>query len=168
MPRTRAALLAALTLALLPGAATAQVIVRDDLDGWGWLAALRDRPVVVQLAYAASQSDATGRLDAQLLESLRGAGLQRVTGPGEFDPTKGQVMAECTGTDWIPQNTAQVQMALHAEVSYWDQSRLAATEIWEALSIGSAVPEAFTPELYVQGCTRLLVAALTRLGFDQG
>jgi hypothetical protein len=168
MLRTRAATLAALTLALLPLGATAQVIVRDDLDGWGWLAALRDRRAVVQLAYAASQSSEEGRLDEQLVEALRGAGLQRVTGPGEFDPAQGQVLAECTGTDWIPMNTAQVQMALHAEVSYWDQSRLAATEIWEAISIGSAVPEAFSEELYVQGCTRLLVAALTRLGYDQG
>ena len=165
---TRSAALATLVFALVPLGAAAQVVVRDDLAGWGYLAALRDRRAIVQLAYASSQSAQEGRLDVELLEALRGRGVQRVFDQGEFDPTQGQVMAECTGTDWIPQGATQVQMALHAEVSYWDQARLAATEIWEAISIGSAVPEAFSTELYVQGCTRLLADVLTQLGFDQG
>ncbi|MEQ1855510.1 MAG: hypothetical protein ABL963_03515 [Longimicrobiales bacterium] len=165
---SRSAALVALALALLPHVALSQIVVRDDVDGWGWLAVLRDRRAIVQLAYASSQSTEEGRLDDQLLEALRAQGMQRVTGQGEFDPAQPHVMAECTGTDWIPQGTPQVQMALHAEVSYWDQSRLAATEIYEVLSIGSAVPEAFSTEVYVQGCVRLLVGVLTRLGFDQG
>jgi hypothetical protein len=168
MHRTRSAGLAALAFVLLPLSASAQVIVRDDVDGWGWLAALRDRRAIVQLAYASSQSSQEGRLDDALVDTLRSRGVRRVFGQSDFDPAQGQVMAECTGTDWLPQRSPQVQMVLHAEISYWDQSRLAATEIWEALSVGAAAPEAFTPDAYVQGCARLLTEVLVRLGFDQG
>ncbi|MBM4185374.1 MAG: hypothetical protein FJ207_14350 [Gemmatimonadetes bacterium] len=168
MPWTRSARLVALAFALLPVSGAGQVVVRDDVEGWAWLAALRDRTAIVQLAFGSSQSSNEGRLDEELLEALRGRGLQRTFGQGDFDPTKGQVMAECTGTDWVPQGATSVQMAMHAEVSYWDQSRLSATEIWEALSIGAAATDAFSQDAYVQGCARLLMDVLTRLGFDQG
>jgi len=168
VPWTRATAFASLALALLPLAAAAQVVVRDDVDGWAWLAALRDRRAIVQLAYASSQSSEEGRLDEALADTLRSQGVRRVFGQGDFDPAQGQVVAECTGTDWLPPRSPQVQIVLHAEVSYWDQSRLAATEIWEALSVGATAPELFTPDVYVQGCSRLLTGVLVRLGFDQG
>jgi hypothetical protein len=168
MHRTRSTALVALALALLPFAAAAQVVVRDDVDGWAWLAALRDRRVIVHLAYASSQSSQEGRLDEALVDTLQARGVRRVFDQSDFDPAQGQVIAECTGTDWLPLRSPQVQIVLHAEVSYWDQSRLAATEIWEALSVGATEPETFTPEVYVQGCARLLTEVLVRLGFDQG
>jgi hypothetical protein len=159
---------AALALVFLPLGASSQVVVRDDTDGWGWLAVVTDRVAIVQLAYASSQSTQEGRLDAELLETLRGRGVRRVLGPDSFEAGESQVMAECTGTDWLPPGASQIQVALHAEVSYWDHTRLAATEIWEAITIGTAAPDAFSTDVYVQGCARLLTDVLTRLGFDQG
>ncbi len=167
MSWTRPAAPFAVALALLPHATAAQVVVRDDVDGWGWLALLTDRPAIVQLAFASSQSTQEGRLDEELMEVLRAQGLQRIAGQGDLDPAKPQVLVECTGTDWLPERSPQIQIAMHVEVSAWDQPRLAATEIYEALSIGSAAPEMFSTELYVEGCARLLVRVLTRLGFDQ-
>jgi hypothetical protein len=78
------------------------------------------------------------------------------------------VLAECTGTNWTPEGSQQVQIAIHAEVSYWDHTRLAATEIYEALTVGAVAPEEFSHDAYVEGCTRALAAVLVRLGFDQG
>jgi hypothetical protein len=159
--------LLAFALALLPSMAEAQLVLRDDTDGWGWLALVTDRRAVVQLAYA-SRGDAQGSLDAEILEDMRGKGVRRLFGHDSFDPAESQVLAECTGTDWTPEGSDQVQIAIHAEVSYWDHTRLAATEIYEALTVGAAPREQFSHDAYVEGCSRVLTAVLARLGFDQG
>lgn len=160
--------LIALALAFVPHSAASQLVVRDDVSGWGWLTVVTDRRAIVQLAYGSGQNAETARLDDQLLEELRSTGLRRVFGQGSFEAAESQVLAECTGTDWVPQGSTQVQVALHAEISYWDHTRLSATEIYEVLSVGAAPAEAFGPDAYVEGCTRLLAPILVQLGFDQG
>ena len=164
----RSAALVAMALAFVPHTGAAQLVVRDDVSGWGWLTVVTDRRAIVQLAYGSGQNRETASLDDQLLEELRSRGVRRVFGQGSFDPAESQVMGECTGTDWVPEGSTQVQVALHAEVSYWDHTRLSATEIYEVLSVGAAPPETFGPDAYVEGCTRLLAPILVRLGFDQG
>ena len=166
MHRT-AALLALAVGLFFPHAGAAQLVLRDDTDGWGWLTVVTDRRALVQLAYA-SQEDEQGRLDEQLLENMRGRGVRRLFGAASFEPAESQVLAECTGTSWTPGGSTQVQVAIHAEISYWDHTRLAATEIYEAVSVGSAAPGQFSPDAYVEGCSRLLTGVLVRLGFDQG
>ncbi|MGE0157957.1 MAG: hypothetical protein AB7T31_01020 [Gemmatimonadales bacterium] len=159
--------LIAFALVFLPQAAASQLVIRDDVDGWGWLAMMRDRRAIVQLAYA-SPNDEQGRLDAELLEQMRGRGVRRIFGQDAFQAAESQVLAECTGTNWTPEGSTQVQIAIHAEVSYWDHTRLAATEIWEALTVGATPQEQFSNDAYVEGCSRALGAVLVRLGFDQG
>jgi hypothetical protein len=159
--------LMAFALALFPQSGVSQLVLRDDTDGWGWLALVTDRRAVVQMSYA-SQNDEQGRLDAELLETMRERGVRRVFGQESFEPAESQVLAECTGTSWTPEGSTQVQIAIHAEVSYWDHTRLAATEIYEALTVGAAAQEQFSPDAYVEGCGRALTAVLVRLGFDQG
>lgn len=163
----RTAGLVALTLAFFPHVAESQLVLRDDTDGWGWLTVVTDRRAVVQMAYA-SQSDEQGRLDDELLENMRGKGVRRLFGQSSFEPAESQVIAECTGTSWTPEGSDDVQIAIHAEVSYWDHTRLAATEIYEALSVGAAPQAQFSTDAYVEGCARVLVGVLVRLGFDQG
>jgi hypothetical protein len=163
----RTAGLVAFALALLPQPGAAQLVLRDDSDGWGWLALGTDRRAVVQMAYA-SQNDEQGRLDAEILEIMRDRGVRRVFGQESFEPSESQVLAECTGTDWTPEGSSQVQIAIHAEVSYWDHTRLAATEIYEALTVGAAPQEQFSHDAYVEGCARVLTGVLVRLGFDRG
>jgi hypothetical protein len=165
---SRSAALVALALAFVPHAAVSQLVVRDDVSGWGWLTVVTDRRAIVQLAYLSGQSGETARLDDELLEEFRSAGLRRTFGQGSFEAVESQVMVECTGTDWVPQGSTQVQIAIHGEISYWDHTRLAATEIYEVISVGSAQPDAFGPDAYVEGCTRLLAPILVQLGFDQG
>jgi hypothetical protein len=159
--------LVAFALAMFPQLGTSQLVLRDDTAGWGWLALVTDRRAVVQLAYA-SQENEQGSLDAELLESMRGRGVRRLFGHESFDPAESQVIAECTGTDWTPEGSAQVQIAIHAEISYWDHTRLAATEIYEALTVGATPREQFSNDAYVEGCSRVLTGILVRLGFDQG
>jgi hypothetical protein len=159
--------LVAFAMALFPQLGTAQLVLRDDTDGWGWLTLVTDRRAVVQMAYA-SQNDEQGRLDAEILEIMRERGVRRVFGQESFEPAESQVLAECTGTNWTPEGSAQVQIAIHAEVSYWDHTRLAATEIYEALTVGAAPQDQFSHDAYVEGCSSVLTAVLVRLGFDQG
>jgi hypothetical protein len=163
----RTAALLALALAFFPGAGAAQLVLRDDTDGWGWLGVVPGRRAIVQLAYASPENE-QGRLDDELLENMRGRGVRRLFGQASFEPAESQVLAECTGTSWTPEGSTQVQITIHAEISYWDHTRLAATEIYEALSVGSAAQEQFSPDAYVEGCSRLLTGILVRLGFDQG
>jgi hypothetical protein len=163
----RTAGLVVCALALVPGAAASQLVLRDDVDGWGWLTVVTDRSAIVQLSYA-SPNNEPGRLDDELLENMRGRGVRRLFGQDSFDPAESHVLAECTGTNWTPDGATQVQVAIHAEVSYWDHTRLAATEIYEALTIGAAAPEQFSPDAYVEGCSRVLTGILVRLGFDRG
>jgi hypothetical protein len=165
MHRTAGLVLCA--LASFPGAATSQLVLRDDVDGWGWLTVVTDRRAIVQLAYA-SPNNETGRLDDELLEQMRGRGVRRLFGQDSFEPSESQVLAECTGSDWTPEGATQVQVAIHAEISYWDHTRLAATEIYEAITIGSAAPDQFSPDVYIEGCSRVLTQVLVRLGFDRG
>ncbi len=165
---SRSTALVALALTFIPLSASSQLVVRDDVSGWGWLTVVTDRRAIVQLAYSSGQSGETARLDDELLEDFRSAGLRRVFGQGSFEAVESQVMVECTGTDWVPQGSTQVQIAIHGEISYWDHTRLAATEIYEVISVGSAPPDAFGPDAYVEGCTRLLAPILVQLGFDQG
>jgi hypothetical protein len=165
MHRT-AGFVAACALVFIPRLASAQLVLRDDVDGWGWLTVVTDRRAIVQLAYAADNDQ--GRLDAELLEHMRGRGVRRLFGQESFEPGESQVVAECTGTNWAPAGSTQMQVAIHAEVSYWDHTRLAATEIYEALTVGGAAPEQFSPEAYVEGCSRMLIGILVRLGFDRG
>jgi hypothetical protein len=159
--------LAAVALAMLPQLGASQLVLRDDTDGWGWLALVTDRRAVVHMAYA-SQENEQGSLEGELLETMRGRGVRRLFGQESFEPAESQVLAECTGTDWTPEGSTQVQIAIHAEVSYWDHTRLAATEIYEALTVGSAPREQFSNDAYVEGCSRVLTGVLVRLGFDQG
>jgi hypothetical protein len=154
-------------LAFIPGSSASQLVLRDDVDGWGWLTVVTDRTAIVQLAYA-SPNNEQGRLDEQLLEEMRGRGVRRLFGQESFEPAESHVLAECTGTDWTPEGTTQVQVAIHAEVSYWDHTRLAATEIYEALTVGAATAEQFSTDVYVEGCSRVLIGVLVRLGFDKG
>jgi hypothetical protein len=126
-----------------------------------------DRRAIVQLAYA-SPNNEMGRLDDELLENMRGRGVRRLFGQDSFEPSESQVLAECTGTDWTPEGATQVQVAIHAEVSYWDHTRLAATEIYEAVTVGAAAPDQFSADAYVEGCSRVLTQILVRLGFDRG
>ncbi len=154
-------------LVFLPGAAASQLVLRDDVDGWGWLTVVTDRRAIVQLAYA-SPNNEMGTLHDELLENMRGRGVRRLFGQDSFQPSESQVLAECTGTDWTPEGATQVQVAIHAEVSYWDHTRLAATEIYEAVTVGAAAPDRFSPDAYVEGCSRVLTEVLVRLGFDRG
>lgn len=160
--------LLALSLAFPPDPAGAQLVLRDDVSGWGWLTVVTDRDAIVQLAYGSPQSGAQGRLDAELLQELRSRGVRRVFDQSSFDAAESQVMAECSGMDWIPDGTELVNFGLHVEISYWDHTRLAATEIYEAMTLGSVVREVFSPAAYVDGCAQLLTEILFRLGFDQG
>ena len=164
---SRTAALVALALVLLPQLGSAQLVLRDDTDGWGWLALTADRNAIVQMAYA-SRDNEQGRLDVDILENMRGRGVRRVFGQETFDPAESQVLAECNGTDWMPEGSTQIQIAIHAEVSYWDHTRLAATEIYEALTVGATPEEQFSHDAYVEGCSRALAGILVRLGFDQG
>ena len=165
MHRTIALL--AFALSFFPHRGTAQLVLRDDTDGWGWLTVVPGRRALVQLAYASQESD-QGRLDDALLENMRGRGVRRVFGAASFEPAESQVLAECTGTSWMPEGSTQMQIAIHAEISYWDHTRLSATEIYEALTVGASAQEQFSPDAYVEGCSRVLTAVLVRLGFDQG
>src|SRR5687768_18052278 len=113
----RSAGLVAFALAMFPQLGASQLVLRDDTDGWGWLALVTDRRAVVQMAYA-SQDGEQGSLDAELLENMRGRGVRRLFGHESFEPGESQVLAECTGTDWTPEGSTQVQVAIHGEISY--------------------------------------------------
>jgi hypothetical protein len=153
---------------LLAAPADAQLVLRDDVGGWGWLGMIEGRRAVAQLAFGNPTTGTQGRLDPQLVEDLTARGVRRVSGPSEFDASVSQVVADCTATERAIPNADEVAFAMHVEVSYWDHTRLAATEIYESLRI-AGVPEAeFTPEIYVRACAEPVADVLLRLGFTEG
>ncbi len=154
--------------ALGPSASDAQVVLRDDVEGWGWLGVVNDRDAIVQLAYAVPSTGETGELDRPVLEDLRGRGLRRVFGAGSFDATRSQLLVECTALNWTPEGSDQIHFGLHAEISYWDQTRLAETEIYESLGDLTIERVVFSEDSYVQACSEEVGPVLLRLGYDRG
>lgn len=152
--------------ALLPAPSSAQLVLRDDVDGWGWLTMIEDRRAVAQLAFGNPQTGVQGRLDAQLLEDLTARGVGRVADGSAFEAARSQLLAECTATD--RPGSSDLTFALHAEVSYWDHTRLAATEIYESLRIVAVSRTEFGPDTYVQACSNEIADVLLRLGFSEG
>jgi hypothetical protein len=154
--------------ALLPSHAAGQLVLRDDVNGWGWLATIEGRRAVAHLSYGNPQTGMQGRLDAQLLEELAARGVGRVTDASTFEAAVSQVVAECTATDRTVPGSSEINFAVHAEVSYWDHTRLAATEIYESLRVTAVQQEEFRPDTYVQACSGEIADVLLRLGFTAG
>jgi len=154
--------------ALRPSLSASQVVLRDDVEGWGWLGVVNDRDAIVQLAYAVPSTGETGQLDRPVLEDLRSRGLRRVFGAASFDATRGQLLVECTALNWTPDGSDQIRFGLHAEISYWDQTRLAETEIYESLGALTIERVVFSTDSYVRACSEEVGPVLLRLGYDQG
>jgi hypothetical protein len=154
---------------LLPSPAPGQLVLRDDVAGWGWLATIEGRRAIAELSYGNPQTGVQGRLDALLREELAERGVGRVFDVGTFDAAVSQVLAGCTATDRTVAGAPEITFAMHAEVSYWDHTRLAATEIFESLRIAAVPQSEFRPDTYVQACSGSIADVLLRLGFvDQG
>ncbi|HET9949858.1 MAG TPA: hypothetical protein VFQ22_13120 [Longimicrobiales bacterium] len=168
MIRTRTLAPLLLLLAALPAPAASQLILRDDVNGWGWLAMLTDRTAIVELAYVRPATGEQQQLDGELLSALEERGVRRIATNEGFDPTRSHVLVECAAVDWTDDAAGQVHFGLHAEVSYWDHTRLAATEIYESMLLGSIHRDAFTTGAYVDACTRSVSQVLLRLGYDRG
>ena len=150
---------------LLPCSASGQLVLRDDVSGWGWLSMLEGRRAVAELSYGNPQTGVQGRLDAQLLEDLAEQGVGRVQDAASFDAAVSQVLAQCTATDRTVAGSPEITFVMHAEVSYWDHTRLAATEIYESLRIAAVPQTEFRPDTYVQACSGSIADVLVRLGF---
>lgn len=155
-------------LTAAPSTSDAQMVLRDDVDGWAWLSVVNDRDAIVQLAYGVPATGETGQLDDSVLADLRGRGVRRLFGAGSFDASQGQLLVECTALDWTPDGSDQVHFGLHAEISYWDNTRLAATEIYESLAALSVERVVFSTDAYVQACSEEVRPVLFRLGYDKG
>jgi len=169
MARVGSAALLILASFMAPASADAQqFVLRDDTPGWGWLALTPTNRAVVQLVYGSPQSGDQGRLDLRVLEQLRSSGVRRVWESAEFDPTENQVVAECAAVDYTPPGTGDKVFTLHVEVSYWDHTRLSATEIFESISLGSIAPTDLATDTYVDACVPQLARVLLRLGYDEG
>lgn len=155
-------------VAAAPSPSSAQFVLRDDIDGWGWLGVVNDRDAIVQLAYGVPATGETGQLNDSVLRDLRARGVRRLFGEEGFDASRGQLLVECTALDWTPDGSDQVHFGLHAEISYWDQTRLAATEIYESLQALTVERVVFSPDAYVQACSEEVGPVLLRLGYDKG
>lgn len=166
MTRVGMLLLAALTLT--PVSAHAQFVIRDDTAGWGWLKVTPDNRAIVQLAFGSPQRGEQGRLDERVLNDLRSAGVRRVWGAEDFDPTENQVMGECAAIDYTPDDAETGVFTLHTEVSFWDHTRLAATEIYEALTLAPLESSDAATDTFVDACVHQLRGVLLRLGYDEG
>jgi len=165
---TRLLALVACAATLLPSSAAGQVVLRDDVSGWGWLGMIETRRAVAHLTYANAQTGLQGQLGPQLLEELAARGVGRVFETSTFDAASSQVLAECTATDRSVVGASDINFAVHAEVSYWDHNRLAAAEIYESLRIASVQQTQFRPDTYVQACADQIADVLVRLGFTAG
>ena len=160
--------LVAMALTLAPVSADAQFVIRDDVAGWGWLALTPTNRAVVQLAFGSPQTGEQGRLDLRLLADLRSSGVRRVWGADDFEPAENQVMGECAAVDYTPAGAEVAVYGIHTEVSFWDHTRLAATEIYESLSLNRVAPTDLATDTFVAACVGQLRDVLLRLGFDQG
>jgi hypothetical protein len=169
MNRVGSAVLLILALTLVPSDADAQqFVLRDDTAGWGWLALTPPMRAVVQLVYGSPQSGDQGRLDLRVLEQLRAMGVRRVWEATEFEPSENQVVAECAAVGYTPAGSEDEIYSLHTEVSYWDHSRLSATEIYESVLVSQIAPTDLASDTYVDGCVTQLARVLVQLGFDEG
>lgn len=167
MCRAGLLLLAVVALAA-PIPAHAQFVLRDDSGGWGWLKLTPDNRGIVQLAFGSPQRGEQGRLDERLLNSLRAAGVRRIWGAEDFDPTENQVLGECAAVDYTPEGARSPVYTLHTEVSFWDHTRLAATEIYEAITLAPVAPNDLATDTFVDTCTAQLRNVFLKLGYDQG
>jgi hypothetical protein len=156
---------AAITFA--PAPAAAQLVLRDDTGGWAWLSLQPNRRAVVSLAYANPQTAVQGRLSDYLLADLAAKGVGRVADSSTFDAAVSQVVAECTATDRTPPNATEITFVVHAEIAYWDHTRLAATEVYESIFLSAVPPNQFRPDTYVQACSGQIADALVRMGFTR-
>lgn len=162
------AVLLGVMLGLAPASARAQFVLRDDSGGWGWLKLTPDNRAIVQLAFGSPQRAEQGRLDARLLTTLRNAGVRRIWGAEDFEPTENQVLGECAAVDYTPEGTTSPVYAIHSEVSFWDHTRLAATEIYEAITLAPIAPGDLPADTFVDTCAAQLRTVLVKLGYDQG
>lgn len=168
MIRAGSLLMALLVLVLAPAGTTGQLVLRDDTSGWGWLAIAPTNRAVVELVYGSPQSGDQGRLDLRVLNDLRARGVRRLWGYEDFDPAENTVMAECAAIDYTPPGSENPVYGLHAEVSFWDHTRLAATEIYESINLSSIAPTDLASDTFVDACVAQLGSVLLRLGFDEG
>jgi len=168
MVRVGSLVLVAAALALAPASVEGQFVLRDDVSGWGWLALAPTNRAVVQLVFGSPQSGEQGRLDLRVLNDLRATGVRRVWGADEFDPMENHVLGECAAIDYTPPGAETAVYGIHAEVSFWDHTRLSATEIYESITLNRVAPTDLATDTFVDACVGQLRAVLIRLGFDQG
>jgi hypothetical protein len=168
MARVGSAVLVVLALFLAPTTAEGQYVLRDDTGGWGWLALTSTHRAVVQLVYGSPQTGDQGQLDRRLLQQLRAMGVRRIWESSEFEPSENQVIAECAALDYTPPGASEQVYSIHTEVSYWDSTRLAAAEIYEAITLNRIAPTDLATDTYVDACAAQLSGVLVRLGFDEG
>lgn len=168
MTRVGSTVLVALMLTLAPAGADAQFVLRDDTGGWGWLALTPSNRAIVSLVYGSPQSGDQGQLDSRVLDELRSMGVRRVWASEDFEPSENQVLGECAAVDYTPPNSEGQVYGIHTEVSYWDQTRLAATEIYEAIVVSSVAPTDLATDTFVDACVGQLARVLVQLGFDEG
>lgn len=168
MTRFGSMVLVAFALTLAPAAVSGQFVLRDDTGGWGWLALTPSNRAVVQLVFGSPQSGEQGRLDRRVLDQLRSRGVRRLWAFSDFDPTESQVLGECAAVEYTPPGADDEVYAIHTEVSYWDHTRLAATEIYESLTLAPIAPTDLPSDTFVDACVNQLGPVLLRLGYDQG
>jgi len=168
MTRFGSVILVAFAWTLAAAPASGQFVLRDDTGGWGWLALTPSNRAVVQLVFGSPQSGEQGRLDGRVLDELRSRGVRRVWAFEDFEPTESQVLGECAAVDYTPAGSDGTVYAVHMEVSYWDHTRLAATEIYEAITLSDLAPGAPSSDTFVDTCVNQLGPVLIRLGFDEG
>jgi len=168
MIRVGSLVLVTLALMTAPTSAEGQFVLRDDVGGWGWLALTPTNRAVVQLAFGSPQRGEQGRLDLRVLNDLRSTGVRRVWGAEDFEPTENQVLGQCAAIDYTPAGTEATVYGIHTEVSFWDHTRLAETEIYESITLGRIAPTDLATDTFVDACVGQLRGVLVRLGFDQG
>lgn len=169
MTRVGSLVAVAVALTLMPTSAEGQqFVLRDDVDGWGWLALTPTNRAVVQLVFGSPQTGDQGRLDLRVLNDLRSSGVRRVWGAEDFEPTENQVMGECAAIDYTPPGGDDAVYGIHTEVSYWDHTRLAATEMYESITLNQVAPTDLATDTFVDACVSQLRGVLLRLGFDEG
>ena len=169
MKRVGSLVLVGIALTLAPAPVDGQqFVLRDDVDGWGWLALTPTSRAVVQLVFGSPQNGDQGRLDLRVLDDLRSVGVRRTWGADDFEPTENQVMGECAAIDYQLPGADETVYGIHTEVSFWDHTRLAATEIYESITLDQVAPTELAADTFVDACVGQLRSVLLRLGFDEG